>query len=508
MSTRITDVGSGYSTFTGSAAGSKIINVDKSTRGGESTLTIYSCKNSQDLATALDINASVAGSSGWGSFDAKMKFMESLKTSSTTITILVSATQVVGTTTGTNPVFKASVTSALDIYRQAGDSYVSSIIEGGQFLAAYSFVSYDEETYRQLDASADAQFKGFGSDLQADFSSSIKKMSNIANVTTTSKVTCIGLDTGLPADPDAIVAFAQNFGNMELHSPDILDFTTLSYSDVPGCPEFTQIDTYRQAYFDPLNPTMRWADIELAANAVVNAVKDVVQLYNNYGFLSVDETLQNYLPHVVDILTQISQWRQSVDRDPTRNDIVDPVIHSEYLATPIPSYTLLPGGAVGADSGSAWNDITLENIANGVLPKDVTIWGDQWISGISTTYVQNDESAPTFTKAWGSLGNNTMWPTIQLMPPGELITEVTAFYDNHITRLTIQTTNQPAVTSPHNQNGANSKLWVIPHPGSSCFVGFQGRLDGIPTLAAIEPCFVYFQPATWQSFSNLKPHFG
>jgi hypothetical protein len=63
---------------------------------------------------------------------------------------------VVGITTGTNPVFKASVTSALDIYRQAGDSYVFSIIEGGQFLAAYSFVSYDKETYRQLDASADA----------------------------------------------------------------------------------------------------------------------------------------------------------------------------------------------------------------------------------------------------------------------------------------------------------------------------------------------------------------
>jgi hypothetical protein len=78
---------------------------------------------------------------------------------------------------------------------------------------------------------------------------------------------------------------------MELHSSDILDFITLFYSDVLGCPEFTQIDTYRQVYFDPLNPTMRWADIELAANAVVNAVKNVVQLYNNYGLLSVNETL-------------------------------------------------------------------------------------------------------------------------------------------------------------------------------------------------------------------------
>lgn len=85
-------MGSGYSTFTGSAVGSKIVNVDKSRRGGESTLTIYSCKNSQDLATALNINASVAGSSSWRSFDAKIKFMESLKISSTTITILVFAT--------------------------------------------------------------------------------------------------------------------------------------------------------------------------------------------------------------------------------------------------------------------------------------------------------------------------------------------------------------------------------------------------------------------------------
>lgn len=222
--------------------------------------------------------------------------------------------------------------------------------------------------------------------------------------------------------------------------------------------------------------------------------------------LSADKKLQTYLPHVIDILTQINQWRQSVDRDPTRKGIVDPVINPEYLATPIPSYRLVPGGAVGADSGSPWNDINIVNIGNGVLPKDVTIWGDQWVSGISTTYAQNDDTAPTFTKQWGSLGNNIRWPTIQLMPPGELITAVTAVYDNHITRLTIQTTSQPAVTSPH-KNGANSKLWVVPNAGGSCFVGFQGLLDGIPTLAAIEPCFVSFQPATWQSFLNLKPHF-
>jgi hypothetical protein len=48
--------------------------------------------------------------------------------------------------------------SALDLYGQGGDSYVSSMTLAAQYITSFNFVAEDETAFQQLQGSAEANF--------------------------------------------------------------------------------------------------------------------------------------------------------------------------------------------------------------------------------------------------------------------------------------------------------------------------------------------------------------
>jgi hypothetical protein len=495
--TPITAVGSGYNTFFASAMPS-VLNV-KSDPGETSVeSSVYLCTIIQDVYRALHIDASMTVSSPWGSFSDRLEFVKSLQMNTTSVTILVSARVVRSASTVSNPTFTAPFTSALDLFEQGGDCYVSSLSEGGQFVAAYTFVAYDNTTYQQLTNAADASFSGTGTDFNASFEGNILDIQKNTGVTARFQQRGIGFSAVKLPTPDQFVDFVLNFGTIVLDGPAVMDFSTMSYTSVKGCPSFAQIDNYRFRYVDPTGSSQGYSDFASLALTNKDIVHAVATIYDNYGFVSIDPKLTTFPPNLQYIIDTIGNWREAVDADPTNPNIEMPVIDYTFFALPTAQYSLVLGQLAGTNGGDPFQDVSTEMIARGVRITSVTVHGDDDVDRIVTTYAQNDNDQPTFSYTHGGDGGYST-PTINL-GPGEWITQAIGLWGDYMNRLGIETTTQPMIINPQNGYGSSSITWKPPTETSS-FVGWSGRAGRF--VDALQPMFAQFFPPAWKMPPNL-----
>jgi hypothetical protein len=501
-STPVTAIGSGYNTFLGSAM-QTIVDVKTDAGQGSTDANVYVCKTTQQMYNALEINASVAVSSPWGSFADRLRLINTLNTNTTTVTIIVSATVVNNSWTVSDATFKSTYATAGAVYKQGGDSYVSYVAKGGQFIAAYSFVAYDEQTYQELSNVADVNFPGWGAEFDAHFEVNLKNISQTTGISYHNEMHGIGFSSAYP-DPENLVHYVLNFGTVTFDAPAVLDFATRSYKLVPACPDFTLIHQYSTAYIDPTSTGLGYADIELLAKTNLAIVTNVTGIYDNYGFLSIDLLLSTVPPNLNHIIASIAVWRQTVDIDPTNPNIDPPIIDDQYLTVPTPRYSLVPSSAVGsfsAGDGYALQDITAGMIERCVLPSSVQVCGGDVINKLVTTYTQNDEDMPTFTITRGG-NDGSNFPPWQL-GPGELITQITTCWDDHVCRMSIGTGSQSGVFYPCNTNGPHVTTWSTPTDGNMAFVGWQGKSNW--ALDGLQAIYVQFRPPHWKRSSMEKP---
>lgn len=67
---------------------------------------------------------------------------------------------------------------------------------------------------------------------------------------------------------DQFTAFVLDFGSVSLDGPEVIDFSTVPYSNVPGCPDFSQINSYLHQYVNPFPQAVGYVDYLLVqANA-------------------------------------------------------------------------------------------------------------------------------------------------------------------------------------------------------------------------------------------------
>src|SRR3712207_4023292 len=135
----------GYDTFSASGRATAVTG-DTSTVGAVDRCDYTVCTSTESLNTALDISASISAEFGFGGVDAKSEYVRKLETTSTSVVIAVYASVVSGTTVVTNPRLKDGVkppdAAGLDAFFQGhGDSYISSLTHGGEYIATYAFHS-------------------------------------------------------------------------------------------------------------------------------------------------------------------------------------------------------------------------------------------------------------------------------------------------------------------------------------------------------------------------------
>jgi hypothetical protein len=127
-----------------------------------SQANIYVCTSTEQIFHAVDVNAGIGASTSWGSFQARVDFVQSIQSTTSSVTILVVAEKIESGGNFATTSFSTTPASAIDLYRRGGDSYVSSISLGGMYMVAFTFESYDEASYDSVVAQADTEFSTWG----------------------------------------------------------------------------------------------------------------------------------------------------------------------------------------------------------------------------------------------------------------------------------------------------------------------------------------------------------
>lgn len=105
----------------------------------EQNMSVYVCTSTAELYQNLGITAAMAAGTAFGTFKTKLEFVNEIQSTSTSVTILVLYTRITGGDSLQAVEFIQAPTDALSLYRQGGDSYVSSVSTGGYYVAALNF---------------------------------------------------------------------------------------------------------------------------------------------------------------------------------------------------------------------------------------------------------------------------------------------------------------------------------------------------------------------------------
>jgi hypothetical protein len=477
----------------------------------EQNMSVYVCTSRAELYQNLGITAAMAVGTAFGTFKTKLEFVNEIQSTSTSVTILISYTRITGGDSIQAVEFTQAPTDALSLYRQGGDSYVSSVSTGGYYIAALHYETYDEKTFKDVKAQADADFSGWKGSLNAEFASNITEITKNTQTTSTFHQRGEGFTAPMP-DSNTFMSFVNGFGlpTFEMDRPAVLDFSTQTYTSVAGCPAgFGVIDGYADSWdgSSDINPGTRLANVVqkvLAAEILLNSVQT---MYDFYGCLAAEPKFKTAQGQYTKILSDIDAWRKTVDKDPTKPGIAVPAISDADLNHPIAQYSLV-NGPIGpvTTAGQPFNDIELAMIGRLVAPTRVAVFSGDRVDKIDFTYsmVLGDNN-----NSW-SVSHSTAGdtPTSHIeFGPGETINQAGSLWwdgDFMVKAVNFGTTFQNVQLG---RDGSPNKNALWNKTDTTCLVGFTGWVGmdlanlmlfttGIQSLGIQ---YVQFFPCRWET---------
>ncbi|KAF1827472.1 uncharacterized protein K489DRAFT_17565 [Dissoconium aciculare CBS 342.82] len=496
--TPITGVGNGFNSLFQSAMPSQLQINGLEPVAAKQNMDVYVCTSTADLYQNLGITAAIAAGTTFGSFKTRIELVNEIQSSFRSVTILVVYHRITGGNSLTNAGFIRTPTDALSLYRQGGDSYVSSVSTGGFYIAALSYATYDETTFQNVKAQADADFSGWKGTLNAEFAANITNLANNTHTTSTFHQRGEGFTSPLP-DRNTFMSFMNGFGSpdFQLDLPAVLDFSLQPYTNMEGCPAgFRVIDGYIDSWtgrnsIHPGASLTAIAETVLASEQLLNGVQT---MYDFYGCLAAEPKLATAKAQYTKILSDLDAWLKEVDEDPTKPGIAVPTISPDDLKYPIAQYSLLSGPVGPGGGGDTFADIQLSMIGRLVRPSRVAVHSGDSVDKIDFTYsmVLGDDSDSWYVSRGGGGGD---WYAAIDFGPGEVILRAGPLWwggDGLVKSVDFVTTTQ---TVQLGRQGSAPYNCVWDKTDTTCLVGFAGRAGRYFDALGVQ--YVQFQPCKW-----------
>lgn len=288
-------------------------------------MQISDVSDSSDVAERLNVSASMAIKSKFGSASAKAKFSTSSKVSATSNSILVRASvengvmfvgpprppeltrhafsrtgsvsrkyvssdrvwtgenlprEVTLTERARDMLGSGSVNDLKEFQRYCGDTYVSSIYSGAELLAILSFRSSSQSEAKAAKVSAKAAFSAWGA--SASGSASVGGASQIAttNAETEIEFTQTGGSGGIiPTSTEEFFEKLHALPSEALRGPEFHSMNVSSYTDLPGWPQDISLNVQDESletiltnYYATLNSINILID-DLRAQSIIQSVE-------------------------------------------------------------------------------------------------------------------------------------------------------------------------------------------------------------------------------------------
>jgi formylglycine-generating enzyme required for sulfatase activity len=259
--------GKGYNILTGQPSSEYVDYEETGTPGDEkgqiSTLVYKQITSTEELATALNLNAELNINASWftakGSFKAKA-LQESVNKINSYSTFGFIHTKV---TNITNSLKKPRLNSdALEViknetiegfHRRAGHEYVEGLTSGGELIITIEIISNDAETKKQVDLALSAAFSAASVVPTQSIEANLEVKSSFSDLTRNKNVSiqvnCYrqGGSGALPTTLEEALTYAKNFPDSVQSSARPLQANCMPYELLPNFPgEMEQLALQRQ----------------------------------------------------------------------------------------------------------------------------------------------------------------------------------------------------------------------------------------------------------------------
>lgn len=359
-------LGQGFDTFTNSVAGNQCVKQNVLPPGQAApSCNISVCTSVEQLNTSLGISASASASYGAASVSDKASFVQSLQVTTTSVTVVVYANS--PTTSTLSPVeivAGRSMSDATKFCAAYGDTCVTTLTTGSEYMAVYVFYSQSKDEQTSVTNTLTANGVVGGANLSASLTTALTTTMSSTTTRTTLQQQIYGV-TGLtfPAASD-IASFALTFGTIPPNAPTVISFATTGYEQAfatapPGTAphSWANVVTNRTSYLVGANGTPGYAQELAQLHALQSQIAWIAGIYQVYSGPKIpvfsDPQLQSAKDQVTADINTLVALINSINAAPATVPAA-PKLSSLSLGSPSLACSALPvagqvwgGGAAG-----------------------------------------------------------------------------------------------------------------------------------------------------------------
>ncbi|MEA2439602.1 MAG: hypothetical protein QOH76_1026 [Thermoleophilaceae bacterium] len=453
------------------------------------------CTSTETLLKTLSVSASVSAEFGFGGVDAKSEFVQSLETTSTSVVVAIYASVIDGTTVATNPALAPGVkppdaAGLSDFFQAYGDSFISSMTLGGEYIATYTFYSQTRTEQQQIVASLQAHGVTTSGSVSAGVTTAIGEVASSEVIRVSFSQQLFGY-TGLALPtPDQVAAFALGLSAHAPNKPTVVHYDTEGYERVVGmnAAVWQPVIATRDLFTDTVA-----ADAE-ALDSMLSQTAWLSDLYGTYGY-TLDALLKTRAGDIKGDAATLKAFIRGMQKDPTQSYTAPTLPSLAYGLPTLNVTTPVLAAHWGRGGGAPWWDVNMQTVIESARLHEVRMWGAGYVDRIESLY----GNLPPVSHGGG--GGERVEPLV--LQPGEFIQTISGRAGRYVDHLTLTTSKgqQRGVGG----GGGDPFSWSVPAPAGdkySVVIGFGGRADKF--VDAIGPMTSEFSPATWQGPSSLE----
>lgn len=447
----------------------------------------------QDLAQSLSIDQSLSvGFGPAGGIDQKIEFLASLNVTTYSVSVTVYSNHGTGGTSFTDVGFKSGIKLPVDtvtanqFVRAYGDSFVSSVKTGGEYMAVYTFYSQTKEEQNALVSSLKANgiFDGVtvGGNLQTSMTNFLKTVT--VNYAFRQKVSGL-LNPVLPL-PSDFIAYAVKFPSIPIDAPVVISLAGTGYESVPNAGSAFDKVAENRTYFTGGSIDGGLTGSLTTIIQSLNQMKWVSKIYSFYGGYSDPTLTANTTTANTDITAIKTQMNDFATK--AAGNFPSLSLPSLKNGSPVLKYTVSTSGYRGGGGGSPFDDIDITSyIQRKTRIAAIGLRTGKRTDQLRTSYI--DDTGQITTKTHGAGGGSDRG-TLQVNE-GQFVTRIWGRSGNRLDQVNFQLSDGRSIGG--GGGGGSEFNWAT---ASGKFVmGFLGRsgseVDGLDTY------YGQFQPAKW-----------
>lgn len=467
------------------------------------------CRTASELAQAMQVQqgGSLTGLGLLPLLSAKREFLNSLKTTVYSVSVVVHTWRIITTATLSTPRLRDDVPvprseDELDQFvRIHGDSYISAIGLGGEFLGVYTFRS---ETHDQADKVSNALAAGGlmnGFRLGIELHRTLETVSQQSSIRYDVDYRVRGTAAVPKLDPADLVAYAESFGSTGFDQPALLQLRSQGYEKVPEIGLAFQPVAANRELFTRSGGLLRQRQriVEL-----INQIQDTKECLRIYGIQLAEagdlEANRQKAQGDLDTLEALSRAYQSspsAPLDPPQLPSLD--LGSPHLVTTVREDPATLAGHIEAPNGQAFEfpfDLSTA-VQRRVRLCGVAMEAGWRIDKLTLRYKSHEAAAEAVVRHGGDDG---LLQGTKSLGEGESITAIASeFGPKNIDRLSLRNGDTWTLTGGGEKGDKQHPLnWQ--RAANQVVLGFTGRSDDDKhgALYALQAVVAEFERLMWE----------